>query len=341
MDGGEEKPSEMILSILLLLTGFAVIIKSGDWFVDASVWIACVTGLPRLLIGATIVSLATTLPEFFVSVLAVGSGAYDLGLSNAIGSILSNTGLILSLSLIAFPKQIGSRFFYQKAAVMFFALIMLFVFLLDKKLSIVDSIPLFALFFYFVYINIRYVHQSNGEAKCADEQDKKDELKKHKGRNIAKFIFGAAGIIFGARLLVDNGVRIAHGLNVPESVIGITLVALGTSLPELVTTISAIKKKETSMGIGNILGANILNLTLLTGSCALVSGGNLTISSEYEQLIRVIMPRTLYIDIPFTALLFLLLIVPPALSKGRVFRAQGIAMLGLYVLFIIFVILNL
>ena len=201
----------MIFSILLLLIGFTVIIKSGDWFVDASVWIAGVTGLPRLLIGATIVSLATTLPEYFVSVLAVGSGAYDLGLSNAIGSVLSNTGLILSLSLIAFPKRIGSSFFYQKAAVMFTALVLLFLFLLDKRLSIPDSIPLFALLFYFAFINIRYVQKSNGDMEAAAGREKAAELKKHTGRNIAKFIFGAAGIIFGARLLVDNGVRIAQG----------------------------------------------------------------------------------------------------------------------------------
>jgi cation:H+ antiporter len=328
----------IVFSVLLLLTGFAVIIKCGDAFVDAAVWIAKVTGLPRLLIGATIVSLATTLPEYFVSVLAVSSGAYDFGISNAIGSVLSNTGLILSLSLIAFPKHIGSAFFYKKAAVMLLSLLLLYFFLLNRNLSLGESIPLFALFLYFIWMNIRYATRRDTEP---GNQQEKNALKAHTGRNICKFIFGAGGIVLGARLLADNGVRIAQALQVPDSVISITLVAFGTSLPELVTTLNAIKKKETAMGIGNILGANILNLTLLIGSCALVSGGRLTISPEYEHVLQVILPRTLYIDIPFTVLLFLVLILPPALSGGRSFRAQGIVMLSLYALFILFVILNL
>lgn len=330
----------IVFFVLLMLIGFAVIIKSGNWFVDAAVWFAEVTGLPRLLIGATIVSLATTMPEYFVSVLAVARSAHDFAISNALGSILSNTGLIMSLSLIASPRSIGNRFFYQKAFIMLLSLAFLFIFLLDRKLSVAESVALFAILAYFSYINIKYASKSNGNVLTAYEKHQKNKkIRSGLLKNIAKFVFGAAGIILGARFLVDNGLRIALALNVNETVISITLVAFGTSLPELVTTLTAIAKKETSMGIGNILGANILNLTLLTGSCAVVSGG-LYISAEYESVLNRIMPRSLYIDIPFTALLFLLLILPCVLSKGRVYRFQGILMLALYVAFIAFVILN-
>lgn len=324
-----------------MLIGFAVIIKGGDWFVDAAAWFAEVTGLPRLLIGATIVSFATTMPEYFVSVLAVARNAHDFAISNMLGSILSNTGLIMSLSLIASPRNIGNKFFYQKAFIMFLSLAFLFFFLLDRKLSIMESVPLFAILLYFSCINIKYVLQNNGNVLSSyEKKQKKEKIRSGLFKNIAKFVFGGAGIILGARFLVDNGIRIALALHVNESVISITLVAFGTSLPELVTTVTAIVKKETSMGIGNILGANILNLTLLTGSCAVVSGG-VYISAEYERVLSSILPRSLYIDIPFTALLFLMLILPCALSKGRVYRLQGILMLALYVAFIVFVILNL
>jgi len=222
---------------------------------------------------------------------------------------------------------------------MFLSLACLFIFLLDRKLSATESIPLFAILFYFIYINIKTVSKNNENTLPVLQNQKKKELHNGLLKNIVKFTFGAAGIILGARLLVDNGIRIALALHINESVISLTLVAFGTSLPELVTTITAIAKKETSMGIGNILGANILNLTLLTGSCAVVSGG-LYISAEYERLLNTIVPRSLYVDIPFTALLFLLLILPCILSRGRVFRLQGILMLVLYAFFIVFVMLN-
>jgi len=328
------------LSAVLFIIGFAVIIKGGDFFVSAAVWFAEVTGLPKLLIGATIVSLATMLPEFFVSVLAVSGGAYDFGISNAMGSIICNTGLILSLSLIAAPFIVENKIFYTKICLMLLSLFCLYILLADSALSLWECIPFFLILAYFIYINVKFVASNGFRRPDMPAGKKKERTRKNIAKHLFFFLLGAAGIVVGARLLVDNGIRIAHALNVPESIISITLVAFGTALPELVTTLSAIVKKETSMGIGNVLGANILNLTLLIGSCTLVSGGRMQISSEYFKTLGRILPRSLYIDIPFTALLFMILLLPPLLCRNKLFKLQGILMLVLYMVFILFLIFN-
>ncbi len=322
----------MIITLLLFILGLAVIIKGGDLFVDASVWIAKKTGMPRMLIGATVVSLATTLPEFFVSVIAVSKGVADLGIGNAIGSVICNTGLILALSLIIRPQRVKMGTFFAKAAVMVVSLLLLFVLCLDSSLSAAESIPLYLLLSLFVYSNVREAR--NGDIRTPETAEGRPAV------NIVKFIAGAAGIVIGARILVDSAVKIAASLGISDGIIGVTIVALGTSLPELVTTITALKKKESEIGIGNIIGANIINITLVLSTCALL-GGNINLESSYLPTLSGIMPRSLYIDIPVAALLFVLLLVPPLFFKGRLARFQGVLMIGVYFAFIVFLIINL
>jgi cation:H+ antiporter len=328
-----------IVTVLLFVLGLAIIIKGGDWFVEAAVWVAEMTGVPKMLIGATVVSLATTLPEFFVSVIAVANGATGLGVGNAIGTIICNTGLILALSILIRPSAVERRLFFIKSAIMILSLGVLFLVSMDKIINKWESIPLYAMLAIYIYFNVKNV-KSNNNLNRQKEIAHIDTSKKSVTANILKFIFGAAGIVFGADLLVDNGVVIAESLGVSQGVIGVTVIALGTSLPELVTTITAIRKKESAMGIGNILGANILNLTMILSTCALVADGAFMIESEYVPLLSRIMPRSLYIDIPVTALLFLLLIIPPLIFKGRLKRLQGAIMLCVYIAFIVFLIIN-
>lgn len=321
----------MIITVLLFILGLVIIVKGGDWFVDASVWIAKKTGMPRMLIGATVVSLATTLPEFFVSVIAVSKGATGLGIGNAIGSIICNTGLILALSLIVRPQRVQRGMFFAKAGVMVLSLLILFVLSLDTRLSAAETIPLYLLLLLFVYYNVRQA--SNGGVRNPEAAEGRPFV------NIIKFIAGAAGIVIGARILVSNAIIIAGSLGISDDIIGLTVVALGTSLPELVTAVTALKKKETAIGIGNIIGANILNITLVLSTCALV-GGSLHLESSYLPALSRIMPRSLYIDMPVAALLFILLLAPPLLLKGRLVRIQGVLMIGVYIAFIVFLIIN-
>lgn len=328
----------MIWTYLLFILGLVIIIKGGDWFVEAAVWVAEVTGVPKMLIGATVVSLATTLPEFFVSVIAVSKGATDLGIGNALGSIICNTGLILAISILVRPTKVESEFFYKKAGIMFLSLAFLFVASLDKILTPWESIPLFIMLFVFIRFNVHHVKKSNLERQ--KEIRHIDISKKTIGVNVLRFAGGAVGIIIGAEILVRSGTTIASSLGISDGLIGVTIVALGTSLPELVTTITALRKKEASMGIGNILGANILNLTMILSTCTLISGGGLNIGSDYIPMFSRIMSRSVLIDMPVVALLFLILIIPPILFKGKLKRVQGALMLLVYVAFIIFLILN-
>lgn len=328
----------MFWVVVLFVIGLVVIIKGGDWFVEAAVWLAEITGVPKLLIGATVVSLATTLPEFFVSVLAVARGSEGLGIGNSLGSIICNTGLILSISIIFRPSEVEKDLFFKKAALMITALFVLIASSLDGTLSKPESIPLIILLAVFVYINVRHAK------KCMFDSQKQvrhiNTDRKSKLVNIAKFIIGAAGIVVGARLLVDNGIEIASALGISEGIIGVTVVAIGTSLPELVTTITALKKKEASLGIGNILGANILNFTMILSTCGLISKEGLSVGNEVISLGGSDISRTLFIDIPVTAVLFSALILVPMFAKGNLKRLQGIFMLAVYVVFITLLIIK-
>ncbi|MDD5018691.1 MAG: calcium/sodium antiporter [Eubacteriales bacterium] len=327
-----------IWTILLFILGFIIIVKSGDWFVEAAVWVAEKTGVPKMLIGATIVSFATTLPEFFVSVIAVSNGANGLGIGNAIGSVICNTGLILALSITVKPSTVEHELFFKKAAIMFISLVILFLASLDKVISAWEGIPLFGMLVIFIYLNVH--HAKKGILSRQKEITHIDTHEKKTGINILKFVAGATGIVIGADLLVKTGTAIASSLGVSDGIIGVTVIALGTSLPEFVTTVTAIRKKHISMGIGNILGANILNITMILATCALVSGGGLNIGSDYLPVLSRVMPRSIYIDMPVAALLFLILIIPPLLFKGKLKRFQGIAMMAVYAAFIVFLILN-
>jgi len=279
------------------------------------------------------------LPEFFVSVLAVANGAIGLGVGNAVGTVICNTGLILALSILIRPSDVERELFFKKAAIMLLALGTLFLVSLDKMLNIWESIPLYQMLALFIYFNVSHVKK--GSLSRKKEVLNIDTHKKTVGVNVLKFIFGAAGIIIGAELLVRSGVKIADALGISDGIIGVTVIAIGTSLPELVTTITAIRKKESSMGIGNILGANILDITMILSTCSLVSGQGLRIESEYVPMFSRIMPRTLYIDMPVIALLFLILIIPLIINRGRLKRWQGGLMLGVYLAFIAFLIVNL
>ena len=181
----------MVLTIILFIVGFVVIIKGGDWFVDAAVWVAEITKVPKMIVGATIVSLATTLPEFFVSVFAVAGDAGDLGIGNALGSVLCNTGLILAVILIIRPPKLDSKLFFQKGLFLSLSLVVLFFVSLDKTINHWESLPLYALFILYIVFNI--VNIKGAKRKRQKSEHKNREPGKTKLVNISKFVAGAAG----------------------------------------------------------------------------------------------------------------------------------------------------
>lgn len=305
------------LVILLFVVGLVLIIKGGDWFVDSAVFIANLTGIPKFIIGATIVSVATTLPELTVSVTGVIDGELDLAVGNAVGSVTANIGLIMGISLVCMPAVIRRSQFWLKGTLMSAAALLLWILCKDGTLHMLPSFALFVLLAVYVWDNIRDARNDVG----SDEREVVD--KKDLPKQIVMFLIGIAAIVGGSKLLIEYGSEIALLLGVPSAIIGVTMVAIGTSLPELITTLTAIRKKESSMSIGNIIGANIIDLAMILPICSVVSDGHLTIAEQSYAL-----------DMPMCFAMTLIAVLPP-LIKGKLYRWQGILMLTLYVVYLV------
>ena len=303
--------------ILLFVVGLVLIIKGGDWFVDSAVFIANLTGIPKFIIGATIVSVATTLPELTVSVTGVIDGELDLAVGNAVGSVTANIGLIMGISLVCMPAVIKRSQFWIKGTLMSAAALILWVLCKDGTLHMLPSFALFVLLAVYVWDNIRDAKNDVG----SDEREVVD--KKDLPKQIVMFIIGIAAIVVGSKLLIEYGSEIALLLGVPSAIIGVTMLAIGTSLPELITTLTAIRKKESSMSIGNIVGANIIDLAMILPICSVVSDGKLTIAEQSYAL-----------DMPMCFAMTLIAVLPP-LIKGKLYRWQGILMLALYTVYVV------
>ncbi len=330
----------MLKAVLLFALGFALLIKGGDWFVDGASGIAHRFGLPELLIGATVVSIGTTLPEVMVSATSAVSGHGEIAYGNAIGSIICNTALIASLTMAFMPSAIDRR--QLKTPVIFFFIAAVFYAYnayVTGYFSRTTGIILLALFVIYMVVTVRAalkdpsVKPEEQPGASADAQDPEDPAAKKDDpmwKLLLMLVIGAAAIAWGADLLVDNGTIIATELGVPESVIALTFVALGTSLPELITAITAIRKGHNDISVGNVIGANIFNLVL-------VSGLSITLSPFAVPSSKMIAGHnaSLLVDIPVMFLVMLLMTVP-ALISGKLKRWQGVLLLCIYAAFCIF-----
>jgi len=310
---------DQIIVIVLFIIGLLLIIKGGDYFVDSAVWFAEALNVPKFIIGATIVSFATTLPELLVSLFASLSGKNVMAAGNAIGSVSANLGLIMGISLICIPSIIKRREFAFKGILMAATCFLLWLFSKSGNIGAVESIVLIGCFIAFMAEN------TISAKKNMDNAEKSEINKKDLGKNILFFIIGIAGIVFGSDLLVDNGSEIARMFGISEEIISVTIIAIGTSLPELVTTLTAISKKQSSLSVGNVIGANIIDLALILPLCSLVSGGTAVIERQ-----------SYAVDIPVCFGIILIAVVP-TLIFGRLYRKQGALMLLAYTAYITYV----
>lgn len=316
---------EIFLSSLYLIIGLVLLVLGGDWFVKSSIQIAKRTKIPQAIIGATIVSIATTLPELLVTILSSANGSFGLAVGNSIGSVIANTGLVAGIALCFLKLKQDSKFMNMKFA----ALILICLFLLsvsiNQNISWVEGMFLILIAIAFFALNVHDAKKSFGQFG-PDEDDTKDM----KTWQIALFfILGAAGIAGGAELLVLGGENLARLAGMSETFIGLTIIGIGTSLPELVTTISSIRKKAGSIGIGNIVGANILNIGLLIGLASCISGGQGLFVDKF----------TMAISIPVAIVLCLVMTIPFMIKKES-FRFQGITLISIYVIYFVFLIIN-
>ena len=316
----------MIKAVLLFILGLILLIKGGDWFVDSSVNIAHKFKLPEILIGATVVSIGTTLPEVMVSGTSAVKGISSIAYGNAIGSIICNTALISALTIAIRPAKIEKDkliipvvFFFISAV--FYSLVAYF----SGEFSRVAGIILLATFVVYMVLTTR---SSIKASKQTADEETKEEINVVK--SIVFLIIGAALIAYGANLLTDNGTIIAEGLGVPSSVIALTFVALGTSLPELVTAITSLVKGHGALSVGNIIGANLFNLILVSGVAVTLK----PFAIPSEKLIGGI-NASLVVDIPVMFAVMLILTLP-AVIWGKLSRVQGISLLAIYTAFCVF-----
>ena len=319
----------MLVSVLLFAVGLVLLIKGGDWFVDGATGIAKRFNLPDIVVGATVVSIGTTLPEVMVSTTGALAGSGAMAYGNAIGSIICNTALIAAISITCNPGPVNVKsmktpaiFFFCSAAMYCFASYVLGEF--PRWMGFV----MLAIFVVYMILTVR-----NGmkNPDAAAEEEEEESKPKKLWQELLLLVVGAAVIAVGADLLVEHGQVIAIGLGVPETVVALLFVALGTSLPELVTTITSLKKGRASLGVGNVIGANVFNLVLVSGVA--VSLAPFDVPCE-NLLLDTGLNLSLVFDIP-VMLLVMSLMIFPAFAKKKLGRWQGIALLAIYAAFVV------
>lgn len=316
----------MLKAVILFIIGLILLIKGGDWFVDGATGIAHRFHVPEILIGATVVSIGTTIPEVMVSSSSAFKGISSIAYGNAIGSIICNASLIAAITIAVRPAPIEKKsirtplIFFFIAAIFYAANAYFF-----GSFSRVSGIILLTVFVVYIFLSVREAKNSPNKAPEEGEEEESPIWK-----NILLLIIGAALIAVGANLLVDNGTFIAQELGVPETVIALTFVALGTSLPELVTAITALAKGHSDLSLGNVIGANLFNLVLVSGTAITIRPFDI----PSEKLIGTY-NASLVIDVPLVFIVMLIMTIP-ALVKGKLYRAQGITLLAIYVAYTVF-----
>ena len=311
-------------SLLLFAVGVVLLIKGGDWFVDSAVGVAKRFRVPEIIIGATVVSIGTTLPEVMVSVTAAVNNNAAVAYGNAIGSIICNTALIAALTIAIRPAPVNRKtivtpvlFFFGAAAIYVVASYVFGRF--DRWLGIV----MLVVFAAYMTMTIR-----NGFKNPVEGHDEEEGESGSLVKNLLVLVASAGLIAVGADMLEGSSVSLSLMAGIPTEVVGVTVVALCTSLPELVTAVTALMKGHGALSLGNIIGANIFNLVLVSGAAVTISPfaipeGSKLFGYNASQLI----------EIPLMiAVMALMTLVP--LKKGKLYRWQGITLLGIYAAFV-------
>lgn len=313
----------MWMNILWVLAGLALIIQGGNLFVAASVRIAGFLRMPRVVVGTTLVSLATTTPELVVSVMSGVRGESGLAVGNAVGSCLCNIGLILGVTAVLKTVEV-----HRKAvAVPLFAMVamgaLLIAFGMGGMLSPWEGWVLIAAGLGYFAVDFRRHWKSRDPVEVSEATAIERDVA-HTGRawfrtrpgTAVQFLLGAGVVVMGSRLLVDGAVQLAGGLGVPALVIGLTIVAVGTSLPELVTAITSSRQSVSDLAVGNVIGANIANLTFIVGTAAVFGGVRIDAMS-------------LWLNFPVLMGMFALL-VWMLWRDPRLTRREGVWLMSLY-----------
>lgn len=313
---------ENILSVILLIAGMVLLIKGADWFIEGASSIAKAMKIPSLVIGLTLVSIGTSMPEFSVSLQSSLAGKNDLSFGNVIGSNIFNTLVVVGVSAIFIPLVVSKEIKKYDLPILIeiYLLLILFGFVISSgTIEVWEAVILFSLtIIYTAFL----IYRSREEIK----NSKNEEAPKRKWwLNLILVAIGLAGIIFGGDLVVDNASFIATKLGMSDLLVGLTIVAVGTSLPELVTSMVAAKKGEADIAVGNAIGSSLFNIVLILGFCSIISPAKVELSSLVDCLIM----------LASAVLVFLF-----SFKSMKVNRWQGIILIGVYAAYLAYIILR-
>lgn len=258
-------PETMWAQVLLLIFGIVVVLKSADWLTNGAVGLATKLGISQIIIGLTIVAIGTSMPEFFVSIVSAIKGTPDLAVGNIVGSNIFNVLLIVGVAATVAPIAIQRATVRRDIPIAIVASIMLTFMMLDDNISRIDALILFAAFIAFIWITLR------NSKNDANEKDASTEKVIPTWKSVLFIIFGLVGLVLGSNIFVDNASSLAHGWGISDAVIGLTIVAGGTSLPELATSAVAARKGDSGIAIGNVLGSNVFNILMILGLTGIIS----------------------------------------------------------------------
>ena len=315
---------EIVLCIVLLVVGMALLIKGADWFVEGASAIAKALKIPTLVIGLTLVSIGTSMPEFSVSLTSSLQGSIDMSFGNVIGSNIFNTFVVIGVSAIIVPLVVSKHMQKYDLPILMgiYLILALFSFVITPGIiQVWESIILFSLtIIYTVFLILR----SKGE-----KTEENPNAKQRKWWvNLIFVALGLAGIIFGGKLVVDNASKLAMALGMSEMLVGLTIVAIGTSLPELVTSIVAAKKGENDIAVGNAIGSCIFNVILILGFCSILEPYIINVSN-LNTLIDVIV-----------MLISAIVVFLFSLKSKKINRWQGVVMVVIYVIYFTYIVLR-
>lgn len=319
------------MDYILLIIGFVLLIKGADFFVDGSSSVAKILKVPTIIIGLTVVAFGTSMPELSVSVTAALRGSNDLAVSNVLGSNIFN--LLVVLGCCALVKPVAAKWSLLKKEFPFSILITIILLLVDSDFSIMKILDgnqgfvlgrwagllFLILFVLYIYATVKSALRSRAEAKDMEEEEYKTMSPLKSGVYI---VIGLIGIVWGGNLVVDSASNIALTFGWSQTFIGLTIVALGTSLPELVTSVVAARKGENDLAVGNVVGSNIFNILLILGISSFITPITLDVTAVYDTIILIIASIVVYVS---------------AISKREIQRKEGILFLVCYFAFFLYV----
>lgn len=309
---------DYVLNLFLLVIGFAFLIKGADLFVDGSSSVAKLLKIPTVIIGLTIVSIGTSLPEAAVSISASIKGAYDLSIANVVGSNIFNLLGVVGVSAIICPFVVDKVIMKRDFPISIITTVILAVMLWDCKLSLVESIILFVLFAVYIFVLVRSALKNREEAE-------EDYKVLSPARSIIYIILGIVGIVAGGTITVNAATFFARALNMSELLIGLTIVAVGTSLPELVTSVVAAKKGESEIALGNVIGSNIFNILFILGMSGIVHPLVCDVGALIDTILLIGMSTLMFFIYKM---------------KDKVTRPVGYISVSIYVVYVLYIILR-